>query len=43
MLGTYRDRRISVLWACRSAYKRSTEQTLIKLVYGQEAVIPLHY
>ena len=33
----------AVLWAYRIAYKRSTDQTPFRLVYGQEAVIPLHF
>jgi hypothetical protein len=37
------DKVPAVLWAYRSAYKRSTGQTPFKLVYGQEVVIPLHF
>ena len=38
------DEKISVvLWAYRTAYKRSTDQTPFRLVYGQEAVVPLHF
>ena len=33
----------AVLWAYRIAYKRSTDQTPFRLVYGQEAVVPLHF
>ena len=33
----------TVLWAYRTAYKRSTDQTPFRLVYGQEAVVPLHF
>ena len=33
----------AVLWAYRTAYKRSTNQTPFRLVYGQEAVVPLHF
>ena len=29
-----------VLWAYRTTYKRETNQTPIKLVYGQEVVVP---
>ena len=32
----------AVLWTYRTAYKRSTDQTPFRLVYGQEAVVPLH-
>ena len=32
-----------VLWAYRTTYKRSTDQTPFRLVYGQEAVVPLHF
>ena len=32
-----------VLWAYRTTYKRSTDQTSFRLVYGQEAVVPLHF
>jgi transposase InsO family protein len=32
-----------ILWAYRTAYKRSTAQTPFKLIYDQEAVIPLHF
>jgi hypothetical protein len=37
------DKIRAVLWAYRSAYKRSTRETPFKLVYGQEAMIPLHF
>ena len=33
----------AVLWAYRTAYKRATNQTPFKLVYGQEAIMPLHF
>ena len=33
----------AVLWAYRTAYKRSTDQTPFRLVYGQEGVVPLHF
>ena len=33
----------AVLWAYRIAYKRSTDQTPFRLVYGKEAVVPLHF
>ena len=33
----------AVLWAYRTAYKRSTDQTPFRLDYGQEAVVPLHF
>ena len=33
----------TVLWAYIIAYKRSTDQTPFRLVYGQEAVVPLHF
>ena len=33
----------AVLWAYRTTYKRSTDQTPFRLVYGQEAVVPLHF
>ena len=33
----------AVLWAYRIAYKRLTDQTPFRLVYGQEAVVPLHF
>jgi hypothetical protein len=31
------------VWEYRNAYKRSTGQTPFKLVYGQDAIIPLHF
>ena len=34
---------LAVLWAYHTAYKRSTDQTPFQLVYGQEAVFPLHF
>ena len=33
----------AVLWAYRTTYKRATNQTPFKLVYGQEAIVPLHF
>ena len=33
----------TLLWAYRTTYKRSTDQTPFRLVYGQEAVVPLHF
>ena len=33
----------TVRWAYRKAYKRETNQTPFKLVYGQEVVVPLHF
>ena len=33
----------AVQWAYRIAYKRSTDQTPFRLVWGQEAVVPLHF
>ena len=32
-----------MLWAYRTTYKRATNQTPFKLVYGQEAIVPLHF
>ena len=32
-----------MLWAYRTTYKRATNQTPFKLVYGQEVVVPLHF
>ena len=32
-----------VLWAYRTTYKNFTKQALFKLVYGQEAVVPMEY
>ena len=37
------DKIPAVLWSYRATYKRSTNQTPFQLVYGQEAVIPLHF
>ena len=37
------DKILVVLWAYRTTYKRETNQTLFKLVYGQEVVVPLHF
>ena len=33
----------AVLWAYRTTYKRSTNQNPFQLVYGKEAVVPLHF
>ena len=33
----------TVPWAYRTTYKRATNQTPFKLVYGQEAIVPLHF
>ena len=33
----------AVLWAYRTSYKKATNQTPFKLVYGQEAIVPLHF
>ena len=33
----------AVLWAYRTAYKKATSQTPFELVYGQEAILPLHF
>ena len=32
-----------MLWAYRTAYKRATNQTPFKLVYGQQAIVPFHF
>ena len=32
-----------MLWAYRTTYKKATNQTPFKLVYGQEAIVPLHF
>ena len=37
------DKVLAVLWAYKIAYKRATNQTPFKLVYGQEGVVPLHF
>ena len=34
---------LAVLWAYRTTYKRETNQTPFKMVYGQEVVVPLHF
>ena len=33
----------AVLWAYRTTYKKETNQTPFKLVYGQEVIVPLHF
>ena len=37
------DKVPTVLWAYRTTYKRVTNQTPLKLVYGQEVVFLLHF
>ena len=37
------DKVPAVLWAYWTTYKRETNQTPFKLVYGQEVVVPLHF
>ena len=37
------DKVPAVLWAYITTYKRATNQTPFKLVYGQEVVVPLHF
>ena len=38
------DKKIPVvLWVYRTTYKHSMDQTLFRLVYGQEVVVPLHF
>ena len=37
------DKIPAVLWAYKTTYKRETNQTPFKLVYGQEVVVPLHF
>ena len=33
----------TVLWAYKITYKRETNQSPFKLVYGQEVIVPLHF
>ena len=33
----------TILWAYKTSYKKETNQTPFKLVYGQEAITPLHF
>ena len=33
----------AILWAYITTYKHSIDQTPFRLVYGQEAVVPLHF
>jgi hypothetical protein len=33
----------TVLWAYRTTYKKATNQTPFKLVYGQKTIVPLHF
>ena len=37
------DKMHAVLLAYRTTYKRETNQTPFKFVYGQEVVVPLHF
>ena len=37
------DKVPTVLWEYGTTYKRATNQTPFKLVYGQEAIVPLHF
>lgn len=41
--GDWDDKVPAVSWAYRTIYKRETNQTPFKLVYGQEVVVPLHF
>ena len=33
----------TILWAYKTTYQKATNQTPFKLVYGQEAIVPLHF
>ena len=37
------DKVLGVLWAYKIAYKRATNQTPFKFLYGKEVVVPLHF
>ena len=37
------DKVPTVLWPYKTSYKRATNQTPFKLVYGQEAIVALHF
>lgn len=37
------DKVHAVLWAYRTTYKKETNQIPFKLIYGQEAVVSLHF
>jgi len=37
------DKAPLILWAYRTTYKSSTRKEPFKLIYDQEAVIPLHF
>ena len=37
------DKVPAVLWAYRTTYKKSSSHTPFKMVYGQEAIIPLQF
>ena len=41
--GNWDEKIPAVLWADRTTYKWSTDQTPFRLVYSQEAVVPLHF
>lgn len=42
-LNVWDDKVPIVLWDYTTTYKRSFDHTLLKLVYGQEVFIPLHF